>query len=102
MRIVRRVGIISVAKVYALLMVIFGFIMGMIINLVGCVVGGTYGADLGLGLTLGVIGLIVESLRKRRSLGLPAYTVLCCDNLPENGKLIPEKLVFRTCLLEYN
>lgn len=37
---------------------------------------------------IGVIGLIVESLRKRRSLGLPAYTILCCDNLPENGKLI--------------
>ena len=37
---------------------------------------------------VGTIGLIVESLRQRRSLGLPAYTVLCCDNLPENGKMI--------------
>lgn len=37
---------------------------------------------------VGVIGLIVESLRQRRSLGVPAYTVLCCDNLPENGKMI--------------
>lgn len=37
---------------------------------------------------VGVIGLIVESLRQRRALGIPVYTVLCCDNLPENGKLI--------------
>ena len=36
---------------------------------------------------VGVIGFIVESLRQRRSLGLPVYTVLCCDNLPENGKI---------------
>jgi len=37
---------------------------------------------------VGVIGLIVESLRQRRALGLPPYTVLCCDNLPQNGTMI--------------
>jgi fructuronate reductase len=36
----------------------------------------------------GVIGLIVESLRQRRDAGIAPYTVLCCDNLPDNGGLI--------------
>ncbi|MBA5779410.1 mannitol dehydrogenase family protein [Stappia sp. F7233] len=36
----------------------------------------------------GALGYIVEALRLRREAGLPAFTVLCCDNLPENGKLI--------------
>ena len=36
----------------------------------------------------GVIGLLVETLRLRRVLGVPAYTVLCCDNLPSNGALL--------------
>ncbi len=36
----------------------------------------------------GVIGLLVEALRLRRAEGLPAFTTLCCDNLPENGLLL--------------
>ena len=31
------------------------------------------------------VGFIVEGLRLRRERGLPALTVLCCDNLPHNG-----------------
>ena len=36
----------------------------------------------------GVLGLIVESLRRRRDRGTAPFTVLCCDNLPENGPLL--------------
>ncbi|MCR4264625.1 mannitol dehydrogenase family protein [Nitratireductor sp. ZSWI3] len=36
----------------------------------------------------GVLGLIVEALRLRRQAGIPPFTVLCCDNLPENGALL--------------
>lgn len=36
----------------------------------------------------GVLGFIVEGLRLRRQAGLKPYTVLCCDNLPSNGKVI--------------
>lgn len=36
----------------------------------------------------GVLGLLVEGLRRRRAAGLPAPTILCCDNLPENGVLL--------------
>jgi fructuronate reductase len=32
-----------------------------------------------------VIGYLVEGLRRRRAHGVPAYTVLSCDNLPDNG-----------------
>lgn len=42
---------------------------------------------------VGVIGLLVESLRKRRSLSRSPYTVLCCDNLPENGKMIQSSVL---------
>lgn len=31
------------------------------------------------------VGFIVEGTRLRRERGLPPLTVLCCDNLPENG-----------------
>jgi len=30
-------------------------------------------------------GIIVAALRARRDRGIPPFTVLCCDNLPENG-----------------
>jgi fructuronate reductase len=30
-------------------------------------------------------GFVVEALRRRRAAGLPAFTALCCDNLPHNG-----------------
>ncbi len=36
----------------------------------------------------GVLGLIVAALRARRTSNVPAFTVLCCDNLPENGRLL--------------
>lgn len=31
-------------------------------------------------------GIILEALRRRRAAGIPAFTVLCCDNMPENGQ----------------
>ncbi len=36
----------------------------------------------------GVLGLLVEGLRRRRDKGCAPFTVLCCDNLPENGALL--------------
>ncbi|MEZ5650916.1 MAG: mannitol dehydrogenase family protein [Burkholderiaceae bacterium] len=36
----------------------------------------------------GVCGLLVEGLRQRRERGLAPFTVLCCDNLPDNGRLL--------------
>lgn len=33
-------------------------------------------------------GIIVEALARRKAAGLPAFTVLSCDNIPENGKVI--------------
>jgi fructuronate reductase len=34
------------------------------------------------------VGFIVEALRRRRASGLEGFTVLSCDNLPSNGKVI--------------
>ena len=34
------------------------------------------------------IGLIVAALARRRAAGLAPFTVLCCDNLPHNGRLV--------------
>ena len=36
----------------------------------------------------GVLGLLVEGLRRRRASGHPPPAILCCDNLPENGVLL--------------
>jgi len=36
----------------------------------------------------GVLGLLVEALRRRRTNGHPALTILSCDNLPNNGELL--------------
>jgi fructuronate reductase len=36
----------------------------------------------------GVIGFIVEGLARRRSAGLKPFTVLCCDTLPTNGRVV--------------
>jgi len=33
-------------------------------------------------------GLIVRALELRRAVGIAPFTVLCCDNLPENGKTV--------------
>ncbi|AQZ50096.1 mannitol dehydrogenase family protein [Martelella mediterranea] len=30
-------------------------------------------------------GLIIAGLKKRRAAGVPAFTVMCCDNIPHNG-----------------
>ncbi|MBX9466797.1 MAG: mannitol dehydrogenase family protein [Rhizobium sp.] len=37
---------------------------------------------------VGVLGFLVEGLALRRAAGLASYTVLCCDNLPSNGKVV--------------
>ncbi len=34
------------------------------------------------------IGLLVASLATRRAAGVPPFTVLCCDNLPQNGRVL--------------
>ncbi|HRE21781.1 MAG TPA: mannitol dehydrogenase family protein [Rhabdaerophilum sp.] len=34
------------------------------------------------------IGYLARALRLRREAGLPPFTVLCCDNLPANGKTV--------------
>jgi fructuronate reductase len=34
------------------------------------------------------VGVIVEALERRRSNGVGPFTVLCCDNLPHNGRLV--------------
>ncbi|VDS07015.1 Polyol:NADP oxidoreductase [Paracoccus haematequi] len=33
-------------------------------------------------------GFLVRALAARRAAGLPPFTVLCCDNLPENGRVV--------------
>jgi fructuronate reductase len=36
----------------------------------------------------GVLGLLAKALAMRRAAGVRPFAVLCCDNLPENGKLL--------------
>ncbi|WP_226576427.1 mannitol dehydrogenase family protein [Acuticoccus sediminis] len=36
----------------------------------------------------GVAGLLVWALGRRRAAGVAPFTVLCCDNLPENGHVL--------------
>ena len=38
------------------------------------------------------IGWLVEALRRRRDAGVPPFTVLSCDNLPENGVVLRKAL----------
>ena len=33
-------------------------------------------------------GILVEALHRRRQRGLPAFTVLSCDNIPDNGHVV--------------
>jgi len=40
-----------------------------------------------------VPGLVTEGLRRRREAGLPPFTVLCCDNLPQNGKTVSRVVI---------
>ncbi|MFC0225443.1 mannitol dehydrogenase family protein [Serratia aquatilis] len=35
-----------------------------------------------------VPGILVEALHRRRQRNLPAFSVLCCDNIPENGHVV--------------
>ncbi|EPX82577.1 mannitol dehydrogenase family protein [Salipiger mucosus] len=42
---------------------------------------------------VGIAGLLVWALGRRRELGIEPFTVLCCDNLPENGTLLRALLV---------
>ncbi|HEX8904929.1 MAG TPA: mannitol dehydrogenase family protein, partial [Longimicrobiaceae bacterium] len=37
-------------------------------------------------------GFLVEALRRRRSAGVPPFTVLTCDNLPANGRTVKRVL----------
>jgi fructuronate reductase len=39
------------------------------------------------------IGWLVEALRRRRAQGVPPFTVLSCDNLPDNGAVLHRALV---------
>lgn len=41
----------------------------------------------------GVLGLLVAALAARRAGGHAPFTVLCCDNLPENGALVRDGVV---------
>lgn len=37
---------------------------------------------------LSAVGYLVRALQRRRDAGHRPFTVLCCDNLPENGKVV--------------
>lgn len=41
----------------------------------------------------GVAGLLVWALGRRRATDTPPFTVLCCDNLPENGAMVRSLVV---------
>jgi len=41
----------------------------------------------------GVLGLIVEALRRRRKSNIPPFTVMSCDNLPDNGRFVKQGVV---------
>lgn len=34
------------------------------------------------------VGVVVEALARRKNAGLPAFTVMSCDNMPENGHVM--------------
>ena len=36
----------------------------------------------------GPLGFLVQGLRRRREAGVAPFTVLCCDNLPANGRVL--------------
>lgn len=43
--------------------------------------------DLANDLPRSALGYLVRALQRRRDAGVSPFTVLCCDNLPENGKV---------------
>tara|TARA_B110000090_G_scaffold185238_1_gene213126 strand:- start:1943 stop:3388 length:1446 start_codon:yes stop_codon:yes gene_type:complete len=44
--------------------------------------------DLANDLPRSALGYLVRALQRRRGAGVSPFTVLCCDNLPENGKVV--------------
>ncbi|MCQ0970226.1 mannitol dehydrogenase family protein [Paracoccus sp. TK19116] len=44
--------------------------------------------DLRIPLPKSAPGFLVRALQARRDAGHPPFTVLCCDNLPENGRVV--------------
>lgn len=42
---------------------------------------------------LGLAGLLVRALGQRRAAGVPPFTVLSCDNLPDNGPVLRSLLI---------
>ena len=40
-----------------------------------------------------VFGAIIAALKARRKAGVPAFTVMCCDNLPHNGHVTRDAVV---------
>ena len=44
--------------------------------------------DLSHDLPVSAPGFIIRALQRRRLAGVPPFTVLTCDNLPENGRLV--------------
>ncbi|MBL1435704.1 MAG: mannitol dehydrogenase family protein [Rhodobacteraceae bacterium] len=44
--------------------------------------------DLANSLPRSSVGFLVRALQRRMAAGLPPFTVLCCDNLPENGNAV--------------
>jgi fructuronate reductase len=44
--------------------------------------------DLANELPRSALGYLVRALQRRRDAGVPPFTVMCCDNLPENGKVV--------------
>jgi fructuronate reductase len=41
----------------------------------------------------GVLGLLAFGLKRRREGASPPFTVLCCDNLPDNGRLLRSAVI---------
>lgn len=48
----------------------------------------------------GAVGTLVAGLARRRAAGLPPYTVLCCDNLPANGRVVRRLVLEMAGLLD--
>ena len=44
--------------------------------------------DIDHSLPKSAIGFLVRALQMRHAAGVPPFTVLCCDNLPQNGNLV--------------
>jgi mannitol 2-dehydrogenase len=40
-----------------------------------------------------VFGLILAGLKARRAAGAPAFTIMCCDNIPHNGHVTSDAVV---------